>query len=388
MAQPRSRSSIRPLERDDLEQVADLFLRVMRPGSSDRVPEVAAYFERTALDHPYADPEMPSLVYADERAAIKGFIGSYVCRMRFDGDRIRAACPGNLVSAHEARSQAVGALLLRQYINGPQDLTFTDTAGGQTRQMYKGLGAQVVHLGSFSWARILRPCRLARDRLVERGRRRASKLLPPALCAGLDATAMRLAPGLFGAELPPVGAETLRPQAMLRELPGLSGTLRLYPDYERNYLEWLYDELARPRRRGSLVRRLVHDGGRVLGWYVYYLKPGGISRVLQVVGTGKDVGSVLDHLFHDAQQGGAAMLDGRLEPRLVEALSRRRCIMRYTGAAVAHSRNREILDALFSDQALLSRMDSDYWAIPPRRDVRLGGPRQLRPKGSPNLLGA
>jgi hypothetical protein len=352
--------------------VADLFLRVMRPGASDRVADVAAYFERTTLDHPSADPEIPSLVFADQRGEIKGFIGSYVSRMRFQGQPILAACPGNLVSAPEARKLAVGALLLRQYMNGPQDLTFTDTAGERARQMYKGLGARVVHPGSFSWARVLGPCRLARDRLLERRRGRTARLLPTGICAGLDVAAVRLAPGLLGAPPPRVDAETLTPQAMLRELPRLTRRLRLHPDYTQGYLEWLFDELARPRRRGSLVGRLVHDGGRVLGWYVYYLKQGGICRVLQVVGDEKDIGSVLDHLFHHAQQSGGAMLDGRVEPLLLEELSRRRCILRYTGAAVVHSRRPEVLDAVVSDRGLLSRMDSDYWAIPPRRHPARG----------------
>jgi hypothetical protein len=89
--------------------------------------------------------------------------------------------------------------------------------------------------------------------------------------------------------------------------------------------------------------------------------------VLQVMGAEKDLGAVLDHLFYDAQAAGAAALEGRVEPRLLEPLAQRRCLLRYAGAAGVHTRNREILAAVLSRQSVFTRMDSEYWPIPPRR---------------------
>src|SRR5215212_7274245 len=83
-------TTLRPMQRADLEQVADLFLRVARPGSDESVPETAAYFERTTFGHPWADPELPALVVADGRQRITGFVGTYVVRMRLDGEPVRA----------------------------------------------------------------------------------------------------------------------------------------------------------------------------------------------------------------------------------------------------------------------------------------------------------
>ncbi len=88
--------------------------------------------------------------------------------------------------------------------------------------------------------------------------------------------------------------------------------------------------------------------------------------MLQVIGGEKDIGSVIDHLFHDAQAEGAAALEGRLEGRLLEPLVRRRCILRYAGSSGVHSRNDGIREALFSSRSILTRMDSEYWPIPPR----------------------
>jgi hypothetical protein len=357
-------NELRPLERDDLEQVAALFLRVVRAGERQSVGETAAYFERTTLDHPWADPEIPALVFVDGAGAITGFVGSYVARLRFDGSPIRAACPGNLVAAVEPGAVPAGALLLREYLNGPQEVTFVDTLGESSRPMWQALGGETAFLGAFSWVRVFGPFGLASERLV--GRRGAGGRVLPVVWGRLDAAVRRVGSRWLAADVPGTSARVLEPAAMVAEWPRLTRSLRLYPDYDRGYLEWLFGELERPRRRGVLVRRLVEAGGRVLGWYLYYLKTGGISRVLQVVGGEKDLGAVLDHLFHDAQAAGAAALDGRLEPRLLEPLAQRRCLFRYAGAAGVHTRNRDILVAVLSRQSVFTRIDSEYWPIPPR----------------------
>ena len=58
-----------------------------------RIPpaEVPAWLKRTLFEHPWFDPEIPSLVYIDDSGEIMGFIGSHVRRMRFDGEPVRIA---------------------------------------------------------------------------------------------------------------------------------------------------------------------------------------------------------------------------------------------------------------------------------------------------------
>src|ERR1700730_5092806 len=93
-------------------------------------------------------------------------------------------------------------------------------------------------------------------------------------------------------------------------------------------------EMERVAVRGSLIRSLVRDDrGQFLGWYVYYLKPGGAGWVIQVAGERGKVDSVVDHLFHHAYTNGAGAVQGRAEPHLMEALSRRRCLLRYHGGS-------------------------------------------------------
>jgi hypothetical protein len=185
------------------------------------------------------------------------------------------------------------------------------------------------------------------------------------LCSALDAVIVRAAGSLFRTEPPEVSAETLTVEMFLGHFPELTGPLRLHPDYNHAYLKWLFQELPRSGYPGKLVKRLVRDGDRVLGWYLYYLQSRGISRVLQILSRERDLGRVLDHLLHDAESNGAAALDGRVEPRLLESLWRRRCILRYTGESLMHSREAEVIGAALSRQALLTRMEGEWWSFPP-----------------------
>ena len=111
------------------------------------------------------------------------------------------------------------------------------------------------------------------------------------------------------------------------------------------------------------IARLVRDArGRSLGWYIYFLRPGWRSEVLQVAATiERSLGTVLDHLLAHAYAHGYAALRGRLEPGMLEAVMERRCLLWYRGATVAHARDPSLLAAIESPGALVSRLDGDPW---------------------------
>ena len=357
MNQRAKSGGIRPLERRDLAGVASLYEVVDRSGSPIPAPGLARHFAETFLDHPAADDEIPSLVYEEPDGTISGFLGSHVRPFLFDGRPIRAASGGQLVTRPEARNRAIGFFLVREFLAGPQDLSFTDTATGPTPSMWIRLGGQHAHLASMTWIRVLRPVRLALElassreplRTVRRGR----AVLPSRRVIGATP-----APGPSST----LASEPLTPAQLAVQLREIAGGMRLRPSYDERFLEWLFACMAGVRTRGTLHARLVrgHET-KPVGWYVYHLLPSGISDVLQVAAASREAAGVIDDLVRHARAGGAAALRGRLEPRLLAPLGERRCVFRYNGRALIHARNREIIGAIESGDALLTRMDGDYW---------------------------
>jgi GNAT superfamily N-acetyltransferase len=354
-------NGIRPLEESDLEQVASLYERVARSGSRTAAPKMVDFFRESFFEHPWVDPEIPSLVHEDGDGRVVGFIGSHVRRFCFDGQQLRLGCSGHLVTDPEARNQAVGAFLMRRYMAGPQDVTITDTASPVVRRIWETAGGQNAYTSCIGWVRVFRPWAFARAYRAHRRFAEAGAASRPV--STLDALSVRLASARLRAEKPEGSTEPLDADTLVEYLPKVSESVRLYPDYDVSFLEWLFREMALTTTHGSLTRTLVRDRkGDVIGWYVYYSKPGGIGQVMQVAARPRLVGNVLDHLFYDAQASGTAALQGRLEPRLLEPLSCRHVLLHPSGyLALVDAREGEVLESITTGNALLTRMEGEWW---------------------------
>jgi hypothetical protein len=352
---------IRPLERDDLDQVTSLYEHVARSGSRTPPPRLAAYFEETFFDHPWADPEIPSLVYVEDDGRITGFLGSSVRRFAFDGRPVRLGVSGQLVADPSARGHAPGAFLMNAYMNGPQDLTVTDTASELVRRIWEGVGGETFHLACVGWVRVFRPLQFASGYRGRRERLGAAGATRPVL-AGVDAAARTVLGRVLRPQQTGVEGRAMSAKNLVDNLESVTENMRLRPAYDEAFLEWLFAQLAAVAGRGELRRRIVSSGGRVRGWYVYYLLPGGISQVLQVAGDERDVGDVLDDLFRDAYEGGTAGLQGRVEAPLLAPLSHRRAVLHPSGyLALVHARDPDLLYAVQSGRALLTRLEGEWW---------------------------
>jgi hypothetical protein len=250
---------------------------------------------------------------------------------------------------------------MRRVLNGPQDLTITDGATDLVRQMWVRLGGVTADLASLRWIRVFRPWRYGGDELLRRTGLGRSRIVFRPLWALLDVVTRPIAARVLSTAPSEAVAEPLTPQAVVDLLPGFAGSLRLHPAYDSSYLEWLFSELERLTSRGQLVRSLVRQGDRALGWYVYFLRRGGISEVLQLAAGERDVDAVVGHMLHDARTRGAAALQGRMEPRLVESALSRRCLPAPNRWTLVHSRDPEILGAIGTRSSLLSRLEGEWW---------------------------
>jgi hypothetical protein len=351
-------SEVRPMTADEIPQIAELYRFV--DNSDWRIPpaEVPLWFERTLLSDPWADPEIPTLVHVEDSGEITAFIASHVRRMRFDDRTIRLAAGGPLIVHPKARNRAVGPRLWRQYIDGPQELTTTDGASDEMRQIFELIGGQMLHPSSMAWARVFRPFSFLGNRVLDARRKALGAHVWPAL----DHLAAKTVP--YFAEPNADGAitELLTPQLLLEHLPVVTRSLRLFPDYDEPYLNWLFAELHHNRTWGTPVRRFVRDRqGRALGWYVYYLLAGEGCQVVHIANSDRHADDVLEALFADISEHDGAGAQGRVEPRLLSALAQRGALFRFSARSLVHSKEPELLAVLAAGRALLTRLEGDWW---------------------------
>jgi hypothetical protein len=357
-------SEMRPMRREEIPEVAELYRFVDK--SDWRIPpeELPRWLDRTLFGHPWTDPEIPSLVYVDDAGAILGFAGSHVRRMRFDGRPIRMAACGPLIAHPRVRNHGVGARLLRSFVTGPQDITITDGASDEIRQIFELVGGQMMHPSSMVWARVFRPLSYVGNRVLHANVHVRHRVKPWArrLLPALDVPARR-ASDYFTAPAPTDSSdELLTPKLLLANLPLVTHSLRLAPDYDEPMLEWLFAELHHNRTWGTPHRRLVRNrAGRVLGWYVYYTLPGEGCQVIQLAADERQEGAVLDNLFAHAVAHGGAAVQGRVEGRTVAELARRGALFRFSPRSLILCRDTDLLGAVTSGHALLTRMEGEWW---------------------------
>jgi hypothetical protein len=99
-----------------------------------------------------------------------------------------------------------------------------------------------------------------------------------------------------------------------------------------------------------------------MGWYLYYLREGGVSEVVQLAARQDSFDRVLRQLLADAWRLGAAAVHGRLDPRFANELSHRHCWLRMEPPwTLVHSRNADLLAAIRQGDAFLSRLEGEWW---------------------------
>lgn len=350
-------AEIRALERDDLPAVAQL-LRHHLPDQRIEEATIAA----TYLDDPWRDSDLSALVALDRDGSLIGFVGARVRRMRFDRKPVIGLCCTQLFAAPGHRAEAPGAMLLRHQFSGPQDITWSDSATDPVVRAWRALGGHVDHARAGDFLLTLRASRwirnvaggLARERKVERD------LVPvPAFpIQALPARLTRREPTPRHAD---VDGEDASPGAIIEQTAAALGRVRLLVAWDEPELTQLLAEIT--RRRGPVVLRLVRRRGSPIGWYMYLLRKGGVSRVLCIGATERSADAVLQELLDDAHRRGSAAVMGRAEPHLEAALRQRYAAIGFARQPVIHARDPQIAATLATDRSLLTRLDGEVFVI-------------------------
>jgi len=361
--------SVRPLAEADIPQVADLYWSYMRRGKGSTPLALLPFIKELYFTNPFSDSAIPSFVYEDKTGKIVGFLGGIVRKMSVCGQPIKAVFGGNLVVHPEFRSGLAAPRLLGSLIGTDHDLSMTDSANGISRKILERLGFRTIPALNMHWARPLRPSQYAvytmshpTAPVVSAGLKFAARpfcSVADRIVARISASPFRLTKShLHGAEL---DVETLF-QCLVVSREGYS----LWPEYDIRSLTWLVNFMERIPARGALRKVVVRDSSqRILGWYIYYVKPGGVGEVVQVGGERQSTKAVLDHLFYDACEHEVIALHGVVDIRRMADFSDRGCFFTCRGGwTLSKSRKPELLDLLERGEGFLSRLDGE-WCMDP-----------------------
>lgn len=353
---------IRVFAEDDVPAAAALFARVYPEHRWSSPAACEAYFREMLFNNPWRDLQLPSWV-AEEDGRVCGCYAVMPRSMLFRGRRIRVAVLCQVIVDPDQRHSLTVLQLAKACLSGPQDLTLADGANDKARRMWIGIGGTVPLLHSLHWTRPLRPARYVLALLDKPGRRRRLLRAARAPCMLVDAVAARLHRNGFvssddGLEDQPLDAT--RMFAHVDAIADRNGALR--PLYDEHSLGWLLEQAALKARHGRLRARSVIERGKLLGWFIYYARAGEVNEVLQLAALGGSYPRVLQRLLVDAWRQGATALRGRFDPHHVQELCDRHCWFRREGPwTLVHSRHSDVLAALESGAAGLSRLDGEWW---------------------------
>ena len=182
------------------------------------------------------------------------------------------------------------------------------------------------------------------------------------LCRLVDRVAAHVPGSPFRHSPASLSGEELDAETLLACLSEFSRRSALRPEYDARALRWLLTALVPARGEGSLRKTLVRDGaGQVLGWYLYYVSPAGFGEALHIGARDESMKAVLEHLFQDAWRRGVVALSGRLEPRSTPDFADTYCLFHPRRCWVlVHSGDAEVLQAIHSGDAMLTRLEGEW----------------------------
>jgi len=353
-------AGVRPLTKDDLPRLAELHLQGF-PGNRSR-EDVQDFLSDIMFDHPWVDDRMPSLGYADGSGKLIGCVGVMPRRMTMNDVPVRVAISNNLIVDPAGQPAIAAFALMRALRSAGSDLILGE-ASASARSIAERLGWITVEARCPRWLRPLRPAALGIGLLEGRGLSPFAARLLRRVARFPDAMASRLPGSPLRTGTPAVEDRPLDAPRLVALIERVARSFPLRPDYDEASLAWILDTLGRTRRDQSLRGGVVRgEEGADVGWYLYYSRPGGIGRVLQI---GADEGQrarVLDHLFHDAWRHGNDGVSGQADPLWNEDLEASTCVFRGGGSwLIAHAPDPALRGMLSTSAAFLSRLETEGW---------------------------
>lgn len=353
---------VRPLEKRDVTQVADLHARILGRTNRSPSPAFRAILSRIFLHHPWHAESLPSLVFEEHGGKIVGCIGVMPRPMSFNGREITAAISHSFIVEPGSRSTFAAMELAKSFLSGPQDLSMAE-GSNVSRRIWEQLGGSTSLLYSLCWTRPLRPSRYVLSFLSKRGLSPAVGWALQPLCRLVDAVAP-FAGRSFRLSAPAVSEAELDAATFSESIYEFTKDRSLRPRYDERSSSWLLETLAQKQGRGRFHNVVVRNGRQeTIGWYLYYGDPGTTGAVVQVGAREGCAEQVFDHLFYHARQWGLVAVSGKVDPAVFRVLASKDCLFHHDGGSwmLVHSRHPELLQAIDRGDAFLTRLEGEWW---------------------------
>jgi hypothetical protein len=355
---------IQSFTEEHADGAARLYLRSVRGQNRAPGKSLVEYFSQLHLSNPWASPDIPALVYL-EKGKVVGALGVVPRTLEFRGRPITIATMSIYMVDPEHRNGPGAIQLLRRALKGPQEFSWTDGASGSVHALWSALGGYSAPLYAFNWIRVLRPLGMARLGLDRIGR--AGRLVKPAtglLTIPFDLLLSKAPLAPFREPVSPYPSKMVSAEELLGCIQELGWREPLKPYYAAETFPWLMREVAKNRSGGNLRMMTVSNAdGKRTGWFIYYAVRGGASFVLQIGVRGSaDFKDTLLALFRDAWQQGSVCVKGASIPQYLTIMTEQRCFFRHPyDRVVIHSKNPEIVAAVRSGDAAITRLDGIGW---------------------------
>jgi hypothetical protein len=256
-----------------------------------------------------------------------------------------------------------GARLLRTFLQGPQDLSISETASELTRRMWLPLGGTPMPGYSLDWVRVVRPASYLSHVVAQRAP--LLRYVAPSAVV-FDPLLSVLAEGM-GRVRPPTGVTGFDATAeeLAAVIPDALSHLLLRPSFDAATLCWLINHALRKERLGSPVIRIVRDSqGLPVGAYLAHCRPRGFMSVLQVFALPRQAAAVVEDMLAHAWRLGAVAVTGRNRPEapeLMDALELQRSFFLRRTFTLLQSRSPELVDAVASGRACVNGLAGETW---------------------------
>jgi hypothetical protein len=345
---------------DDVPAIAELHNKVKFKCDTPDLDRLHAYYRDIFFHSPWRDDKYPSLVFRDYKGVVVGFIGVVLRPMCFKGEKIKVAIAHRLMVNPDSGHPLAAAHLVRRFLSGPQDLSFSDGANDMGRKFWEGMGGNTSLIYSINWIRPLRPCSYAIHILSkQKGGGGISSVLGPVARVVDSLGATKLIQPTLSSDHTSVEADD---DMLLDCVSEFSRPYILCPEYDLDSWKWMMRFLRSNTHRGLFRAFAVYKGAKELvGAYAYYLNKNRIGEVMLLLARKDSRQQVLQHLLSEAKKENTMFFWGRIEPRFLDCLGDNKCLLKRGSWALVHTKRSELIEVINRGDALLTSLEGELW---------------------------